>query len=117
MKNFYEASAIDISNCLQVKISLIEHNNPNYTFTINGAPITANSKISIGLLDEINLSCKISNGAVEVSKATINGYDVLPIYQHLANPATNWIVSDWQFKIPSPFYPWYHNITGQGWIA
>jgi hypothetical protein len=115
MKNFSDITAIDIKNCLEVKIKLIEHNNPDFAFSVNGIPYE--SKMYFGLLDQIRFSCKISNGAVEVARITINGHEVLPIYQHLAQPATNWIATNWQFTILGPFYPWYHEITGQGWTA
>lgn len=115
MKNFSEVTGIDINNQLCVKIELIEHNDPIYSFTVNNLPIK--SVIYFGLLDELNFCCKITKGAVEVYRISINGNEVLPIYQHLAKPSTNWITTDWSFNIPSPFYPWYHEITGQGWIA
>lgn len=115
MKNFLDITAIDINRQLQVEIELIEHNNPDFAFTVNGIPYQ--SKMYFGLLDRICFSCKISNGAVEVAKITINGHEVLPIYQHLATPANNWITTEWEFTVPAPFYPWYHKITGQGWTA
>ena len=115
MKNFLDITAIDLNNLLEVEIELIEHNSPVYTFTVNNLPAT--SKMYFGLLDELQFCCTISNGAVEVAKISINGHEVLPIYQHLAKPATNWITTDWEFAVPSPFYSWYHSITGQGWIA
>lgn len=115
MKNFLDITAIDIANQLRVEIELIEHNNPDFAFTVNGIPYQ--SRMYFGLLDQICFSCEISNGAVEVARITINGHEVLPIYLHLATPATNWITSPWSFEIAEPFYPWYHQITGQGWIA
>lgn len=115
MKNFSDITAIDINNRIEVKINLIEHDDPVYSFSVNNQP--AQSIMYFGLLDEFNFRCKISKGAVEVYSISINGNEVLPIYQHLAQPATNWITADWQFILPGPFYPWYHEITGQGWIA
>jgi hypothetical protein len=115
MKNFSDITAIDINNQLEVQVELIEHDNPDFAFTVNEIPYQ--SKMYFGLLDQICFSCKISNGAVEVARITINGKEVLPIYQHLAEPATNWIITAWEFAVPAPFYPWYHKITGQGWTA
>lgn len=117
MKNFYEVTVIDIENQLKVEIELIEHDNPEYTFTVNDLAVVSHLTFAFCLLDELQFKCKISNGAVEVAKIIINGLEVLPKYQHLANPATNWITTDWELTIPAPFYAWYHNITGQGWIA
>jgi hypothetical protein len=39
---------------------------------------------------------------------TIDGIDVLPRYQHLA--------VDGRLTIPVPFYQWYHEVSGQGWL-
>jgi hypothetical protein len=49
----------------------------------------------------------------------INGLEVLPKYQHLATRPTNYIdrLGLWRMEIATPFYIWYHEITGQGWIA
>jgi hypothetical protein len=115
MKNFLDITDIDITDQLEIKIELIKHNDPEFVFTVNGIPYEP--KMYFGLLDKIHFDCKITNGAVEVAKITINGHEVLPIYLHLANPPTNWITSPWSFEIAEPFYPWYHEITGQGWIA
>jgi hypothetical protein len=53
-----------------------------------------------------------------VASLAIDGIEILPRYLHLANPPTNYLDRSgiWTFKIPS-FYPWLHDITGQGWIA
>ena len=115
MKNFSDITDIDISNQLEVEVELIEHDNPKYSFTVNQLPVQP--KMYFGLMDVLHFECNITHGAVEVAKITINQKEVLPIYQHLAQPATNWITSNWTFKVPVPFYPWYHEITGQGWTA
>jgi hypothetical protein len=115
MKNFLDITAIDINNQIEVEIELIGHHSPDYTFTVNDLPVQP--KMYFGLLDNLNFCCNINNGAVEVAKIIINGYEVLPVYQHLADPATNWITQNWTFTISGPFYPWYHEITGQGWTA
>lgn len=117
MKNFYEVTVIDIDNKLEVEVELIEHDNPEYTFTVNDLSIVPHLTFAFCLLDELQFRCNINKGAVEVARITINGKEVLPIYQHLAKPATNWITTDWEFNIPSSFYAWYHEITGQGWTA
>lgn len=117
MKNFYEITVIDIDNQLEVEVKLIEHDNPEYTFSVNDLPVVSSMRFAFCLLTELQFCCKIINGAVEVARITINGKEVLPMYQHLARPATNWITEDWEFTVPAPFYAWYHEITGQGWIA
>ena len=117
MKNFLDVTAIDTSQLLAIYIELVEHNNPEYNFTVNDMPVINQTVHRSDLLQTVKFDCSISSGAVEVAKITINGYEVLPVYQNLADPATNWITSNWTFKIPGPFYPWYHEITGQGWTA
>ena len=117
MKNFYEVTVIDIENQLEVVVELREHDNPEYKFTVNDLPMVSRMPFAFCLLAELQFRCTISNGAVEVAKITINGHEVLPVYQHFARPATNWIATDWEFTVPAPFYPWYHEITGQGWTA
>ena len=117
MKNFYEVTVIDINNKLDVRVELIEHDQPNYKFTVNGLLIVSHITFSFCLLETLDFQCQVENGAVEVAKITINDKEIMPIYQHLADPATCWITGNWMFKIPGPFYPWYHEITGQGWTA
>jgi hypothetical protein len=60
-----------------------------------------------------------NGGAVEIKLLSINGQEVLPKYQHLATPQTAWIdqPGTWEFDIHGPFYPWFHTISGQGWVA
>lgn len=115
MKTFYEVMGFDTSDKLKVTVNLIEHNDPKYKFTVNNKEV---DKITnFDLLDTLIFCCKVSQGAIEVTKITINNNEVMPIYLHLANPKTNWITDSWVLTIPGPFYPWYHEITGQGWIA
>ena len=115
MKNFSDITAIDLDHQLEVKIDLVEHYKPTYVFTVNDLPVAP--VMYFGLLDNLNFRCNISKGIVEILKITINGNEVMPVYQHLSNPATNWITKNWNLSIPGPFYPWYHQITGQGWVA
>ena len=115
MKNFSEVTAIDTANQLLVQVELVEHDNPVYSFTVNGIPVT--NAITLDLLSPIHFKCTVQAGAIDVAKIIINGYEVMPLYQHLANPATSWVTSSWELQIQQPFYTWYHTITGQGWIA
>jgi hypothetical protein len=124
MKNFSDLTAIDTANCLSICLEIESHGNVEYKMQLNGNLIT-NSKttIQIDLLAPIELTCQIldsNNGhtAVEIKNLSINNIQVLPIYLNCAIPSTNWLnqVGKWEFKIPN-FYTWYHEITGQGWIA
>lgn len=74
-----------------------------------------------GLTESISIRIEVDRQhpqAIEISTLTIDGHKILPTYLHLADPPTNYLdfSGNWSFKIPS-FYPWYHQITGQGWIA
>ena len=115
MKNFLEILDINLANKLEIMIELVEHDDARYTFTVNESKVMP--VMQFGLLERLHFKCSVSVGAVEISKITINGLEILPLYQHLANPKTSWITNDWYFLINEPFYPWYHQITGQGWIA
>lgn len=115
MKTFLDITDINLENQLKVQIELIEHDNPDYTFKLNNIPFKSDMYFS--LLDEFHFDCEVNKGIVEIKKITIDGKEIMPIYLHLADPKTNWITANWTFKISGPFYPWYHEITGQGWIA
>lgn len=39
---------------------------------------------------------------------TVDGIEVLPKYQYLA--------VDGRLTITKPFYQWYHEVSGQGWL-
>jgi hypothetical protein len=115
MKTFYEVMDFDTSEKLTVSVELIKHNDPKYEFTINSKPLMKLAKFD--LLDTLTFRCIVSQGAIEIAKITINDKEVMPIYLHLSDPKTSWITDSWTLTIPGPFYPWYHQITGQGWIA
>jgi len=117
MENFYDITVIDTKHKLEVKIELIEHNNPSYEFFVDDVKILPIFELKKDLLEPISFKCNVNNGAIEVAKIIINENEVMPLYLHLANPQTSWITNKWQLYIPGPFYPWYHKITGQGWIA
>jgi len=117
MKNFYDITVIDTKDKLKIQIELIEHDNPKYSFFVNDFNITPIFYIKADLLETLSFKCNVRNGAIEVAKIIINENEVMPKYLHLATPPTSWITTKWEFTIPGPFYPWYHEITGQGWIA
>jgi hypothetical protein len=78
----------------------------------------------IGLHDSMSLVSTISkyvegSSAIEITEFTVNGYNVIPLYQHHSssgNAYHDW-VGIWQMDISEPFYMWYHTVSGQGWIA
>jgi hypothetical protein len=117
MKNFYEVTDIDTSNQLRVEVELVEHHDPIYVFTVNDLPIISKGSLTFDLLEHVIFKCSVTQGAVEIKLIEINGKQVMPIYLDRAEPKTSWITNTWCFEINQPFYPWYHEITGQGWIA
>jgi hypothetical protein len=125
MKNFSDITAIDTAGQLQAQLGVQIHGNIEYVLKLNGEIITATEYTTVlDLLADIDLevmvvSAEAGNGGLEIQDFSINGIQILPVYLHLAEPATNYVnqVGLWHFHIPGPFYPWIHDITGQGWIA
>jgi len=123
IKNFSNVLDIETRDQLQVQLVIAVHGNIHYRMRLNGHLITdLDTTYSIDLFSPINLKCTVvdaNGGAVEIKLLTVNGTEVLPRYQHLATPPTAWIdqTGTWEFTAHSPFYPWFHAISGQGWVA
>lgn len=128
MKNFYELTVIRPSLELDVCVSLTPVESCYVTFTYNdheefngvlSSPRKFNikSKLNEPMTFEITTQRQHPQ-AVIIEKITVNGHEIMPIYLHKSNPPTNYIDFNgtWSLEIPN-FYQWYHNITGQGWIA
>jgi hypothetical protein len=110
---------IETNNKLVCDYELKLHKNPKYNFIINDIKIKKSGTLYFDLLDDLYFYCSSTgSGAVEIVSIKINGNEILPKYQHLANPKTNWIENTdyWEFHIPSSFYAWYQTITGNGEI-
>ena len=114
LKMVFDLEAIGICPC-QIKI--------NEQLEFYGDLVGKNTFIKhLPLTDPINISITIRERqhpqAIEITKLKIDVYEVLPLYQHLATPPTNYLdfTGTWTFEIPE-FYPWLHEITGQGWVA
>jgi hypothetical protein len=129
MKNFLELTAIKPTLKLDISLLLVSVEQCDCIVEINGETVSTglitNSvefKKQIGLTEAIDISITVKNRqhpeAIIISGLYIDGHEVMPTYQHLASPPTNYIDFDgvWCLRIPN-FYPWYHEITGQGWIA
>jgi len=125
MNNFSDITAIDTAGQLSIKLQLQFHGSTESLITLNGHVIKSDSvDLEINLFDPIKLSIDLlsfneGTSGIEIQTLTVNGLEVLPKYQHLASKPTNYIdqLGIWTFKIPPPFYVWYHTTTGQGWIA
>jgi hypothetical protein len=123
IKTFSDVLDINTQNQLQVQLVVVPHGNIHYRMRLNGHLIADLDTIhTFDLLSSVHLKCRVfepNGGAVEIKLLSINGQEVLPKYQHLARPPTAWIDQEgtWQFDFRGPFYPWFHAISGQGWIA
>jgi hypothetical protein len=127
MKNFSEATVIKSDLKLKVVLELKAVDTCPCQIKINdeliyfGDLIGTNIFIShIGLCSPINVQMMIDRHhpqAIEITSLKIDDNQILPLYQHLATPPTNYLdfTGSWIFNVPN-FYPWFHEITGQGWI-
>ena len=129
MKNFYDATVTKPNLRLGINITLVPVEQCYCTTVVNGAILNMGVLTSpillgtdIGLTSPINIEISIKRSqhpqAIIIKSITLDGYEIMPIYQNLATPPTGYldVSGTWTFKIPS-FYPWYHELTGQGWIA
>jgi hypothetical protein len=123
MKNFLDITAIDPTHQLLVEITLRRHGTTECNVKLN-EQVLSNDEIAVrlDLFDPINFEIELisfDEGTIEISNLSINGLEVLPKYQHLSSNTLAYVdtLGKWEFKIPSPFYTWYHYITGLGWVA
>lgn len=127
MKNFYEATVIKRALMLDVIITLHPVVSCVCCVYINDDAVfdgivTELTQIvqSVHLTDDINFRIKIRRTHPEaiILGINIDGIEIIPVYLHLSTPPTHYLDfnGEWSITIPS-FYPWLHEITGQGWIA
>ena len=125
MKNFYEATVTRPKLKLNFNLILnpVGEDFP-CTVSINKQIAFAETISSvqtitgeIALLDPLDIQIKIKREHPQAIDVTlvVDGYEVIPKYQHHAVPPTNYIDfnEEWTISIPN-FYQWYHTITGQG---
>jgi hypothetical protein len=119
------SDTLDINPKLEVTITVQIHGYISGRVDFNGVRCYAGANhFQIGLLDNLELVSVIDkyvegSSAIEITEFTVNGYNVIPLYQHHSssgNAYHDW-VGKWQMDIPGPFYPWYHTVSGQGWVA
>lgn len=129
MKNFYEATVIKPKLTPSIELMLTPVDQCVCVATVNGRVVhdgLLDSYKSIlvkghpidGPIDiQVVVTTRVHPEAVQV-EVVIDGLEIIPKYQHLANPPTNYLDFNgkWELNIPN-FYPWYHEITGQGWIV
>jgi hypothetical protein len=83
-----------------------------------------------GFLISVNLKNKVYSSefetAVRLTKLSIDGFDIIPNFTHLAqyandhafNEPTSYVGfnGEWRLEVTKPFYQWRHEITSQGWL-
>ena len=121
MKNFSELLVTRPN--LTVVIELKIHGRVSYQASINQHIISTYTKNVFDLMSPLNFSIQLDDfdegtSGIEIVEFSVNGLEVLPLYQHIASPPTNYIdkLGIWKLEILLPFYQWYHDISGQGWI-
>jgi len=127
MNNFSDITAIDTADQLLVRLRIVGHGKPYSHCRINAMDLYTGAgenlfDFKFDLLEPVSIGVEIvapCRGALEIVEFSVNGLEVLPRYLHLASTPTTWIDQPglWYFVMPGPFYPWYHEITGQGFIA
>lgn len=126
MKNFYEATVIKPTLTVTVRLIITPVGKVPCLIKLNSKTLYEDIldsvqalEMDVLLTDPIDLSIQIYRHHPDAVALDlyIDGYEILPKYQHLASPPCCYIDFNnvWVLKIPN-FYPWYHEITGQGWI-
>jgi hypothetical protein len=128
MKNFSEATVIKPTLELKMVLDLkaigicpcqIKINN---RLEFYGGLVGNNTFIRhLALNDPIEVQITVDRQhpqAIEIVGLKIDDHEIMPLYLNQSNPPTNYLdfTGTWTLTIPN-FYPWYHEITGQGWIA
>jgi len=127
MKNFYEATVTKPGLKLDLVIALDPVEQCVCVLFINdevihdgllSSPKVITRRVFID--DLIKIKAIVTRQHPEAVKlsVSIDNLPIIPLYQHVAVPPTDYIDfnGEWTLTIPK-FYPWYHQVTGQGWIA
>jgi hypothetical protein len=125
IQTFSDLSAINTHAQLSVELCVQRHGIIDCDVMLNGQTVTgAEYNTRMDLLSPIILECHVrsfieGSSGLEITKFSVNGMEILPLYQHLSSDGSCYLdrLGHWNISIPSSFYTWYHTITGQGWIA
>jgi len=109
---------------LDVVVKIKQHGIVTAKVMLNGYIIdNVVGLFSVDLFSPIQLSVDMlefeeGTSGIEIELLTVDGLEILPLYQHLATSSTNYIDKKglWTMEMPAPFYQWYHTISGQGWL-
>jgi len=143
MKNFYDQQGINTNINFVLEFEPITNNGePTIEIILNNEkiygkyPLTSFRRIytRLKLMDSIKLEILMSDKEYDAEKETaiiiktlkIDGIEIIPQYNHLIdyqndhniNTKTNYLGYNgkWTLDIDRPFYQWYHQISGQGWL-
>lgn len=123
MQTFSDLTGINPT--LDIVIVVAFHGKVSGTVIFNGHRcLSGANHFQIGLFDDIQLASDIQQftegvSAIEITEFSVNGYNIIPKYQHLSSSKNGYHdhLGSWHLNIPGPFYVWYHSVSGQGWIA
>lgn len=139
MKNFSDLLATDQSLDLVISVAPVGlpdteiwvNQNLMYQGQLSG---TLDISKKLPLLSVFSISVKLKNKiyttdsetAIVLTKISIDGFDIVPAWTHLANYTNDHHMDDptsylgfngeWKLVISRPFYQWQHQVTGQGWL-
>lgn len=129
MKNFSEATDIKWNemSTLVIKLEPVGKNIPCRVMlnqeetlldTVINETVIINEPIRLLQLVDIKIKIEREHPQAIIVSMYIDGHEVLPQYQHRAEPPTNYIDSNigWRITIDN-FYQWLHEQEGHGWIA
>lgn len=124
IKTFSDLSAINTRQKLVVDLLITRYGQTDSFVKLNGFIINVDKiTFTLDLFDPVKLDVNLiefkeGTSGLDIS-LTVNRLEVLPKYQHLSSNKKCYIdtLDPWTFSIPANFYTWYHNISGQGWIA
>jgi hypothetical protein len=139
MKNFSDLLATDLH--LDLELTAEPVGVPDVEIWINQQLIYQGRLLEsitvskqLPLLPEFSISVKLKNKvyssesetAVVVTKLSIDGFELVPRFTHLAQYTNDHDFKDptsyvgfngeWKFEVSKPFYQWQHEITSQGWL-
>lgn len=124
IQNFSDITDIDTKGCLQIQLKLTRHGTTITQAKVNQWVLTQDQvRLDLDLFDAIQVEVQLLEfdegvSGVEVA-LQVNDIEILPKYQHLSSNKKCYIdtFDPWTFTIPNNFYLWYHEVSGQGFIA
>lgn len=113
MKHYSELT----DTSLTVKLAIGAEKLTNYTVSIAGRTFDRVKFASVKVDHLQPFSIEVNTEApVFINSITIDGISIIPNYNHLAQPQTNYVASKWTLTFDEPFYRWLHHARAQGWL-